>query len=261
MKSPRFIQCLKPDAAFHIDWRLSQGKDDVRLARCVELKVLRFSWFHHSVLVVLHHHKVLERGEVHSIRLILLSLLVVDLRDELALLHVGVKVERVMPILSLDKDLLDKVNVGAVVEEIPDNVTEEVHLSRALGEPKHSLVLSAKRDQVLHRGTRTPLSNSSKELTSLREPDGIVASGKLRVLGDHLAHLPDLPVRVPEEAAFGVSEQVAANHDPVDVDAGDVVLEDVGDPNHAGGAVAHSVPEHHRHRPSIIAVWILKKLN
>merc|ERR1719400_1482463 len=208
---------------------------------CVELKVLRFSWFHHSVLVVLHHHKVLERGEVHSIRLILLSLLVVDLRDELALLHVGVKVERVMPILSLDKDLLD-------------NVAEEVHLSRALRESKHSLVLSAKRDQVLHRGTRTPLSNSSKELTSLREPDGIVASGKLGVLGDHLTHLPDLPVRVPEEAALGVGEQVAANHDPVDVDAGDVVLEDVGDPNHPGGAVAHSVPEHHRHWSSIIAV-------
>merc|ERR1719209_1582094 len=248
MEPSRFIQGLQADAVLDIDRRLSEGQDDVGLARRVELKVLRLSGFDHPVLVVLHQHKVLKGGKVDGIGLVL------DFCDELALLHVSVKVERVMPVLGLNQDLLDEVNVGAIVEQIPDDVTEEVHLTGALREPKDPLVLRAKRDQVLHGWTWAPLGNSPKELPSLGKPDGVVASGQLSVLSDHLAHLPDLSVGIPEEATLGVCEQVASDHDPVDVHAGDVLLQDVCDPDHASGTVPHPVPKDHWHRSSIVSV-------
>merc|ERR1719209_2025899 len=205
MEPSRFIQGLEADTVLDIDRRLSEGQDHIGLAGGVELKVLRLSWFDHPVLVVLHQHKVLKGGEVDGICLVLLGLLVVDLRNELALLHVRVKVRGVVPVLGLDQDLLDKVNVGAIVEQIPDDVAEEVHFTGALREPEDPLVLRAKGDQVLHGWTWAPLSDSSEELPSLGETYGIVASCKLSVFGDHLADLPDLPVCVPEEATLGSS--------------------------------------------------------
>merc|ERR1719234_1110506 len=174
MKPSSFIQGLESDAVLNIDWRFPERQDDIGLAGGVELKVLGLSWFDHPVLGVLHQHKVLEGGQVDGVARVLHGLLVVDLRNELALLHVSVKVERVMPVLGLNQDLLDKVDVGAVVEQVPDDVTEEVHLARALREPKDTLVLRAKGDQVLHGGTWAPLGDGSEELPSLREPDGIV---------------------------------------------------------------------------------------
>merc|ERR1719209_2256594 len=146
MKPSRFIEGLETDAILDIDRRLPEGQDHVGLAGRVELKVLGLSWFDHPVLVVLHQHKVLKAGKVDGIGLVLDGLLVVDFCDELALLHVSGKVERVMPVLGLNQDLLDKVNIGAVVEQIPDNVAEEVHLTGALWEPKDPLVLGAKCD-------------------------------------------------------------------------------------------------------------------
>ena len=53
----------------------------------------------------------------------------------------------------LHKDILDKLDVGTVVEEVPHDIAEEDHLSRAVGEPKHALVLSTEGDQVLHGRT------------------------------------------------------------------------------------------------------------
>ena len=259
MEPSRLIQGLEADAVLDIDRRLPEGQDHVGLAGRVELKVLGLSWFDHPVLVVLHQHKVLKGGKVDGIGLVLDGLLVVDLRDELALLHVGVKVQRIVPVLGLNQDVLDKVNVGAIVEQIPDDVAEEVHLAGALGEPKDPLVLGAKRDQVLHGRTWAPLCDSPKELPSLGKPDGIVASCQLGVLSDHLAHLPDLPVGVPEEATLGVSEQVAPDHDPVDVHAGDVLLQDVCDPSHAGGTVPHPVPKDDWDRSGIVSVWVSHK--
>ena len=43
--------------------------------------------------------------------------------------------------------------------------------------------------------------------------------------------VPRLSVRVPEEAALGVHHEVAPDHDPIDVDARHVVLQDILDAN------------------------------
>merc|ERR1719189_2695693 len=102
MKPSRLIKGFEADPVLDIDGRLPQGQDDVGLARGVEFKVLRLSWLNHPVLVVFNHHKVLKGGKVDSIGLVLHGLLVVDLRDELALLHISVKVKRVVPILGLN---------------------------------------------------------------------------------------------------------------------------------------------------------------
>ena len=72
------------------------------------------------VLVVLHHHEVLQAGEVDGVALVLHGLLVVDLRNEETFLHVGLEVEGIVPVLGLDQDVLHKVHVGPVVEEVPE---------------------------------------------------------------------------------------------------------------------------------------------
>ena len=96
-----------------------EREDDVALARGVELEVGGLPRLDHAVLVVLHHHEVLEAGEVDGVGLVLDSLLVVDLRDELALLHVGVEVQGVVPVLRLHQETLHEVHIGAVVQKIP----------------------------------------------------------------------------------------------------------------------------------------------
>ena len=110
---------------------------------------------------------------------------------------------------------LDKVHIGAVVEEITDNVTEEIHLPRAVGEAEDPLVLGTEGDEVPHLGLRAPLGHRPQELAALGgvfshlksaamlscscshlgEADGVVAALKLWVISQHLTHLAHLPVR------------------------------------------------------------------
>ena len=168
-----------------------------------------------------------QTGEVDGVGLVLDGLLVVDLSNELALLDVGVEVEWVVPVLGLHQDVLHEVNIGAVVEEVPDDITEGIQLSRTVGEAEDSLVLGPEGDEVLHRRLRTPLGHSSEELSSLTEPNGVVPSGQLGVGLDLLADLPHLPVGVAEEAALGVHDDVVPDHDPIDVHVRNVVLQDV----------------------------------
>ena len=126
MEPSRFIQGLEADAVLDIDRRLPEGQDHVGLAGRVELKVLGLSWFHHPVLVVLHKHKVLKGGQVDGIGLVLDGLLVVDLRNEETFLHVSLEVKGIVPVLGLDQDVLHEVNVGSVVEKVPDNNNNSV---------------------------------------------------------------------------------------------------------------------------------------
>ena len=69
---------------------------------------------------MLDQNKVLEAGEVDGVGGILLSFLVVHLGYELALLHVGVEVKWVMPVLSLHQKVLDKVHISTIVKQVPD---------------------------------------------------------------------------------------------------------------------------------------------
>ena len=68
MKFSSLVQRLETDPVLGVDGRLPQWKDDVRLARRVELKVGALPRLHHAVLVVLHHHEILKSGKVHSVR-------------------------------------------------------------------------------------------------------------------------------------------------------------------------------------------------
>ena len=71
-------------------------------------------------LIMLDHDKVLKAGEVDGVGGVLLGLFVVHLGDELALLDVCVKVKGVVPVLGLHQEVLDKVNIGAVVQQVPE---------------------------------------------------------------------------------------------------------------------------------------------
>ena len=53
------------------------------LVRGIELDVFRLSWLNHGVLSVLHHHKVLQLGQVLGVLGLLHGLLVVDLSNKL----------------------------------------------------------------------------------------------------------------------------------------------------------------------------------
>ena len=131
-----------------------------------------------------------------------------------------------MPILSLDKKILDKVNICAIVKEISDNVAKEINFPWAIRESKYSLVLSTKCYQVLHWWVRTSLCYCPEKLSSLRETNSIVAILQLRVIRHHLAHFAHLPVGVSEEPALCINNYVAANHDPVNIDTFNIVLQD-----------------------------------
>merc|ERR550539_955941 len=245
VKSPSLVQSSQANPVLSVERSLPERLEDVGLAWNVELEVRGLPGLDHRVLVVLHHHEVLQAAEVDGVALVLDGLLVVDLRNEETFLHVSVEMKGIMPVLSLDQDVLHKVNIGPVVEEVPDDITERVHLSRTVGEAEDSLMLSSEGDQVLHGRLRTPLGHSSEELPALGEPDGVVTSGQLRVGLDLLTNLPHLPVGVAEEAALCVDDEVTTDHDPVDVHIGDVVLYDVRNADHSSRAVAHAVPENH----------------
>merc|ERR1719309_518789 len=114
---------------------------------------------------------------------------------------------RVMPILGLDQKILDKVDICAIVEKISDNVAKEINLPWTIRESKHSLVLSSKCNQILHWWVRTSLCYCPKKLSTLREPNSIVAILQLWIIRHHLAHFAHLPVGVSEEPALCRHEQ------------------------------------------------------
>jgi hypothetical protein len=174
MQFPSLIHGFQTNSVFGVDWRISQRQDFFGLAWSVILKMLRLLWLHLCVLIVLDHDKVIQLVQVDCIGCILYSLLVVDFSNKLAFFHICIKIKWIMPILSLDKEILDKVNICTIAKKIPDNVTEEEHLPRTKREAKDSLVLSTNSDQVLHRWFRTPLSHCPQELASLRETNSVV---------------------------------------------------------------------------------------
>ena len=78
----------------------------------------------------------------------------------------------------------------------PNDVTEWVHLSGAVWEAEHALVLGPDSDEVPHGGLGASLSHGPQELAALGETDGIVSALELWVLGQHLADLPHLELMV-----------------------------------------------------------------
>ena len=103
VQPPRLIQRLQPNPILDVDRRFFERQDDRRLARHVELEMLGFLGLDHGVRLVHDHDKVLQLAEVLCVGGVLCLLLVVDLGDESTLLHVRVKVQRVVPVLGLDK--------------------------------------------------------------------------------------------------------------------------------------------------------------
>ena len=103
VQPPRLIQRLQPNPILDVDRRFFERQDDRRLARHVELEMLGFLGLDHGVRLVHDHDKVLQLAEVLCVGGVLRLLLVVDLGDESTLLHVRVKVQRVVPVLGLDK--------------------------------------------------------------------------------------------------------------------------------------------------------------
>ena len=121
VKSPSFVQSFEANPVLGVERSLPERLEDVGLARDVELEVGGLPGLHHRVLVVLHHHEVLQAGQVDGVALVLDGLLVVDLGNEETFLYVGVEMKGIMPVLSLDEDVLDKINIGPIVEKIPEN--------------------------------------------------------------------------------------------------------------------------------------------
>merc|ERR1711973_734838 len=127
----------------------------------------RFSGFHHLILVMFYQNKVFKLCKVYGIGCILLSLFIVNLGDEQALFNIGFEMQRIMPILGLNQEILHKFNISSIIEQISYNVTKEDHFSWTVWKTKDSLMLSPKCDKVLHWRLGTSLGNSSEELSSL----------------------------------------------------------------------------------------------
>ena len=102
VQPPRLIQRPQPNPILDVDRRFFERQDDRRLARHVELEMLGFLGLDHGVRLVHDHDKVFQLAEVLCVGGVLRLLLVVDLGDESTLLHVRVKVQRVVPVLGLD---------------------------------------------------------------------------------------------------------------------------------------------------------------
>ena len=103
VQPPRLIQHPQPNPILDVDRRFFERQDDRRLARHVELEMLGFLGLDHGIRLVHDHDKVLQLAEVLCVGGVLRLLLVVDLGDESTFLHVRVKVQRVVPVLGLDK--------------------------------------------------------------------------------------------------------------------------------------------------------------
>ena len=113
------VQGPEADPVLGVERRLPEGEDHVSLARGVELEMGRLAWLHHAVLVMLDEDEVLKAGEVDGVGSVLLGLLVVHLGYKLAFLHVSVEVQGVMPVLSLNQEVLDKVHISPIVKQVP----------------------------------------------------------------------------------------------------------------------------------------------
>ena len=130
VKPPSLVESFEANPVLGVERRLPERLEDVGLAWNVELEVRGLPGLDHRVLVVLHHHEVLQAAEVDGVALVLHGLLVVDLRNEKTFLHVSLEVKGIMPVLSLDQDVLDKVNIGPVVEKVPVNVKSTKNICR-----------------------------------------------------------------------------------------------------------------------------------
>merc|ERR1711936_563123 len=121
-------------------------------------------------------------------------------------------------------------------------------------ESKHSLVLSSKCNQILHWWVGTSLCYCPQKLSSLRESNSIVAILQLWIIRHHLAHFAHLPVGVSEEPALCINNDVTANHDPVNIDTLNIVLQDRLNASHPCSTVSHTMPENHRYRCCLISL-------
>jgi len=245
MERALLVQSLQTNPVLQIDRRLPQWQNDIRLSGGVELEVRALPGLHHRILIVLDHDEVLQLGEVDGVGLVLDGLLVVELGDEDAFVHVGLEMEGVVPVLGLDEEALYEVNIGAIVEHFPHKVTKHIVLAWTVGESINTLMLSSKCDQVLHGRIWTPLSNTAQKLATLREAYGIVPILKFRIFGNLPAlHVNDV-VCISNKTSDFISSNVVPDHESVHVGSGDGVLYDFLDAGHAKVGVPHAVPQHH----------------
>ena len=86
-------------------------------------------------------------------------------------------------------------------------------------------MLTTECDKVLHGWIGTPLSYSSQELTTLGESNSVITILQFWIICHHLTDFADLSVGVSEESAFGIHDDISANHDSVNIDTFNVVLQ------------------------------------
>uniref|UniRef100_A0A1I8HPU9 PDZ domain-containing protein n=1 Tax=Macrostomum lignano TaxID=282301 RepID=A0A1I8HPU9_9PLAT len=108
---------------------------------------------------------------------------------------------------------------------LADIVAQRYIGARTPGETVHTLVLAADGHQVAHWRVGAALHQSSEKLSSLREPDGVVAALQFGIGSDRLAHLFHLLVGVGQEPVLDVFNHVVADLHRVDVHPRQLLLQ------------------------------------
>ena len=130
-----------------------------------------------------------------------------------------------MPVLSLDQDVLNKLNIRAIAEEVSDYGAEEDNLPQDKEEIQTLLDAELLQLPGFHWWVRTSLSYCPQKLSTLREANSIVTILQFRVIRHHFTHFAHLSVGILEETALDVHNDVAANHDAVDIDTRYFILQ------------------------------------
>jgi len=139
------------------------------------LEPLTLVWVDHGVLGEGNEHEAIEGGESLLVEVALLSLFVVDVWQEAAVLQVGVEVLWVSVVSSWSNHVLDQFKVGSVLSTVVNPLAEDSRL--AVWDGLNTHVWSSDREQLLWNGGGVALLNNiSGNESSLRKTTNIEVS-------------------------------------------------------------------------------------
>lgn len=164
---PLFIKLLQPQPILLVDRPLVQRRhlttSDINLRE--QGTLLRNS---HSILLKHEHGKPIQRRQILFIRLILNRALVVDIRQEIAVLQVRFQLFRVTEVLRRHDARLRKARPPSRSQELLGSLAEPVVPGARL-KRRDAVVLTTECDEVVDGWAVAALDVPAKELATLRE--------------------------------------------------------------------------------------------
>jgi len=173
------------------------------------------------VLKSLYHDKLVERLQIFLVLLVdgdSLAHFVIDRPNVLTVSSMDIRMNRVMPILSLHKFTLNLGDVGEV-EQLPQRVAHfgQKSFDITSGKSVNSVMLSVDGDEIDHWRGWTTLFHAAKELGTLAEAQRMVPIFQLWIVLDFVADELNLVKDGHEEAVPPVFVSVRSDNEGSDV--------------------------------------------